>query len=48
VSTPTIFPERRRPSRVTIVLRTISLLVASTFGITMAMLRASRAVRPGE
>src|SRR5439155_1612636 len=37
VSTPTTFPERCRPSRVMVVLRTISALVTSTAGITRAI-----------
>src|SRR5205823_7394096 len=41
VSTPTTFPERCRPSRVMVVLRTISALVTSTAGITRAIACAS-------
>jgi hypothetical protein len=48
VSTPTTFPERRRPSRVMSVLRTTSALVVSTSGRTRAIASASRTVSPGE
>ena len=41
VSTPTTLPERRRPSRVSDVLSTISALVTSTPGTTRAIAWAS-------
>ena len=48
LSTPTMRPERRRPSREIVVFTTTSALTASSCGIVLAIASASRYVRPGE